>query len=208
MNRDDQVRGGPGGIPLFKAGKGGAQIFSAAAMNRLVVAVNALLKLKVQRGATDGFSVSDANSVLQIQGPPVPNAGAGGGGASVGVYRLKSVQTDYVTCAVWDWSADGATVLLAKEWKLRALAGETIFGVAHTYTYAAGLDSNNATRTNNDGTSSEAEIVVPPWVVNEIVFGVTANTGVVVSGTPVTVLLIRTGVWARKDPITSSQMKI
>jgi hypothetical protein len=118
------------------------------------------------------------------------------------------VQSDYVTCTAWDWSADGTTVLLAKEWKLRALAGETIFGVAHTYTYAAGLDSNNATRTNNDGTSSEAEIVVPPWVVNEIVFGVTANTGVTVSGTTVTVLLIRTGVWARKDPITSSDVKV
>ena len=206
MNRDDKGRVGAGEIPLFKAGKGGAQIFSATDMNRLVKAVNALLKLTVARGASDKFTVSDSNSVLQIQ-EDAANAGAGGG-ASVGVYRLQSVQSDYVTCTAWDWSADGTTVLLAKEWKLRALAGETIFGVPHTYTYAAGLDSNNATRTNNDGTSSEAEIVVPPWVVNEIVFGVTANTGVTVSGTPVTVLLIRTGVWARRDPITTSQVKI
>src|ERR1019366_6542680 len=110
MNRDDKGRVGPGEIPLFKGGKGGAQIFSATDMNRLVKAVNALLKLTVARGASDKFTVSDSNSVLQIQEDA---ANAGGVGPGVTLMKLQSynqsaMHGDYLICRPDGGASDGS----------------------------------------------------------------------------------------------------
>jgi len=105
-----------------------------------------------------------------------------------------------VTVRTWDGATEGsADIYLAKEWKLRCtLTGETIFGIPHTYTYGAGPDGLNVQRTNDDGTHSETEIVVPPWVPDEIVYGVASMVSVLtIDDAPIKDLLIRNAQWAK-----------
>lgn len=175
---------------------GGPQITSASAMNRLVDALNSLLNLSIVRGDRDRVDITDANTVLQIAGNPTSDVtGTGGTGTSVTMFHLKSVQGDYITCRTWNGSTDGATdVYLAKEYKLReSLTGETTpDGHAHTYSYGSGPDANNDQRADKDTVTGyvENQQVTPPWIVDEIVYGIQAFTGVTVGGNAVGFLLI------------------
>jgi hypothetical protein len=118
-----------------------------------------------------------------------------------GMYKLKSVQDDYVTARSWDGTTEGtADVLIAKEYKLRcSIASETILGVANTYTYADGGDALNKVRTHTRDAATQAEIVVPVWTPDEIIHAIKAKTGVNGPDTkPLTLLLLRSGQWAKK----------
>lgn len=188
-------------FPEFIEGRDSPSSQSAGDMNLLRRAIQALCNFKVIRGSADNFLLSDENAILQL-GMGGYDGGSGGG---VAMWRLKSVQNDYVTCRSWDGSSDGPTdTYLAKEWKIRtSLTGETIFGVSHTYTYGTGPDSLNKYRNNSDGTNSEQEIIIPPWSVNEIVFSVSGKTDVVDgSSNPVNLLLVgRTAEWGKTSPV-------
>jgi len=190
-------------IPLFLPGNTGPQITSATAMNRVVNRLNAFTKMQIKRGGSvDELIVSDANTILNLKDISVEDILVGGGGTAR-MFLLKSVQGDYVTAHTWDGAIEGATDLfIAKEYKLRnSLSGETIFSVAHTYAYGAGPDGNNIQRTNTDTVASvsEQEIVIPPWIVNEIIYAVEAGTGIVDGfGNPVTLQMVgRSAQWAK-----------
>jgi hypothetical protein len=189
-------------IPFFEEGPLGPQILNAKDMNVLVAVARAIVNARVVQDEEWGIDLSDSGLVLRVGNPPV--SGANGVGGSQSAFRIKSVQGDYVTARLWDGSSDGATdIALAKEYSLRnSLAGESIYGVTHTYSYAAGPDSNNVYRTNSDGTNSQAEVVTPPWRVNEIVYASPCNTLLVDGGgAAITWLMTRTGVWAKPSPL-------
>lgn len=105
--------------------------------------------------------------------------------AQVQMYHLKSVEDDYLVCRTWNGVTEGATdVRVAKQYKHRlSLTSETVLGVVHNYTYYEHPDEpypkNNAIRKVTDGTIMEYQMIIPPWCVDDIIFGITcANTGV------------------------------
>lgn len=109
--------------------------------------------------------------------------GDGGGKVRARMYKLKSVQGDYVTCHTWDGETEGEDdIYLAKSPKLRkSLTEENKLGTVHTYTYGPGPADNteNIYRYDTLGTQVERQLVIPVWVPDEIVYGIDADaTGV------------------------------
>jgi hypothetical protein len=189
--RDDTHRNFTGRrIPRFNPGPAGPQISSARDMNVIVDALNSLLNLQIKRGEIDDVMISDSNALIQVA-QFTPSSG-GSGGASVSMFKLQSVQGDYITSHTWDGSTEGGTdIYIAKDPKHReSLTSESIFGTTHDYTYSAGPDSLNRYRTDDDGTRTQKELLTPPWVGGEIVYAVSATTGVLVGGEDVGRLLI------------------
>jgi hypothetical protein len=123
---------GPYQIQLLKPGSE-RTLLSASTGNDLIRALNALLKAKVQRGSTDAFFISDSNAVIQIARNP--EAGTGGGGSSVGVYKVTSITniaSDYVKAKPVTYDASNAETLgtevnVALPWQLRAGRYGTVF---------------------------------------------------------------------------------
>ncbi len=161
-------------LPEFRAGKEGPSIFSAGTMNIPMRLLQALANPHVSWGERDDAQITDGNFHITLSRASALQ------GAIALQFVLVSVQNDYVTAHSWDGVIEGTeSFYIAKEWKVRCtLTGETIFGIQHTYTYAAGPDGLNVQRTNNDGTNSETEIVVPPWVTAERFYAIKALTEV------------------------------
>ncbi|HEV2350844.1 MAG TPA: hypothetical protein VG028_13465 [Terriglobia bacterium] len=123
---------------------------------------------------------------LEILGP------TGGGATGAGMYHLKSVQGDYLTCRTWDGTNEGEVdIYVAKPYKLRnSLVSVTELGVVYNLTYAA-LDANNVARTKAGGGNSETEWVIPMWVPNDIIYSIAALTGVAdATGKAINLLMI------------------
>lgn len=111
------------------------------------------------------------------------------------MYKLQSVQDDYLTCRSWDGTNMGTQdILIAKDHKLRtSLQTATIYGVVHNYTYAAGPDANNKQRTNTwpGAGNTENELVTPAWLVNDIIYAMPAKTDLTVAGKKLGLLDVR-----------------
>ena len=181
-------------LPEFRAGKEGPSIFSSGTMNIFSRVLRALTNPRIVWGEKDDAQITDGNFLITLSRSSANES------ALAKMYLLKSVQDDYVTAHSWDGTTEGATnILIAKEYKIQcSLEGETIFGLTHTYTYDDGPDANNVQRTNDDGTNSETEIVVPPWVVDEVIFAIPAQTDVLdLDGVPLKLLLIRSSEWCK-----------
>jgi hypothetical protein len=202
MNRDDKGRVGPGEIPLFKGGKGGAQIFSATDMNRLVKALNALLKLTVTRGATDNFTVSDANATLQIQQDAASSGGVGPGVTLMTLvsYHQDATNGDYLVCRPDGGKSDGSNdVFVAVEPQLQSdLTGRTNPDGNHWSfgSYNQAGQSRVAT-----GSTTLNEYITPPFEVGDTIPVCQCNNAYVMVGTVLVVLIAITGrQWAAVPP--------
>jgi hypothetical protein len=117
--------------------------------------------------------------------------------------------------AAWSEMTVGAIVNVAKQPALRtSLLGEKILGVNHTYTYGDGPSETwavatdtrfNKTRTDDDGTDTEDQRVIRPYVDGEMIFAIRADTGIVTEGEgPVAVkfLELTPRLWAGpKEPV-------
>lgn len=91
------------------------------------------------------------------------NAGALVGSAR---FRLKSVASDHLVCRSWDGAAEGAVdVLVAKSFLLRKTPfdGQSRNGVAYVYT-------TDVERVADNGTATETQVVVEPYVVGDEVY--------------------------------------
>jgi hypothetical protein len=177
-------------LPYFTRGKDGPQIGKSEDMNRIVRRVNALSLLRVRRGSSDAFFLGDDEAVLQIK------RSGGDAGSSIGTerFRLKSVQANYLTCRPWDGATELAIdVLIAKPYQLREAlpSPRTEAGTAYTLTYTTGIDSNNRKRIKTAGSLAETQLVAPVWVVNDEIYSIESDTGVVDgSGKPITRLMV------------------
>ncbi len=80
---------------------------------------------------------------------------------------------------------------MAKQYKHRnSLESEEIYDDTHTYTYAEDTDEPepeeeddhrlNVIRTVDDGTDTEDQRIVPPWLRGDIIYAISARTGAVV----------------------------
>lgn len=133
--------------------------------------------------------------------------GAGGGGASARMYRLKSVQADYVTCRTYTWNSttslyeDGDTdVYIAKQFKLRnSIAFEIIEGQRYDYSYFVGPDTLNVVRNALiSGDLVETCMVTPEWLANDLIFALGCNSGVRVGNSEIPLIMLDDGrAWAR-----------
>lgn len=176
-------------LPYFTRGKDGPQILNSEDMNRIVRRVNALSLLKVRLGSSNAFFVGENEVVLQLK----RSGSAGDSSSGTERFRLKSVQANYLTCRPWDGATELAIdVLIAKPYMLRESlpSPRTEGGTAYTLTYTAGIDSNNRKRLKTTGGITETQLVAPVWVVNDEIYSIEADTGVVDgSGKPITRLM-------------------
>lgn len=90
--------------------------------------------------------------------------------------RVKSVGDDYLVCRRYDGTEEDNTDLnVAKPWLLRRSTGRT----GYTYSY-----TSNVLRvsTKTDDSSTENQVVTPSWMVDDEIYAVLADSGVLVSG--------------------------
>lgn len=101
-------------------------------------------------------------------------------GVTVKQYRFRSMQGDYIVCRTFDNNAEGTTdVLIAKPFKLRfSITGVVIDGSNISY---ASYSTANQIRTATSVAGSEIQVIVPRYVVSDLIYGITVDhTGVVV----------------------------
>ena len=116
-----------------------------------------------------------------------------------GTFSIVSEEADYIVCTAWNTVtslAVGSTVNIAKPYLLRRTPfdGVTITfpnaqDIAYTYT-------ENGTRTANDGTSSQSEILTPQYTVGELLIaftGMSGGSGVTVSDSMLVWMDVNTG---------------
>lgn len=157
---------GRGQIPMF--GKGRSPILSKNA-NVLVRALNALLSITVKRkpdATSDEVVYSDGGVSIVLAGNV--EGGSGTGSGRLTTYLVKSKPGgigDVLICRTWNGTTEGSVdVPVAVNRNSRQLASETINGITYTYAdYTDIGDGFNATRTSDDSTTEETQIVTPMW---------------------------------------------
>lgn len=187
--------------PVWKPGTTSPSAFSADSMNSLSRPLEALCNPQIVIGTKWAVTLTDGNWVLEV---PASIAAAGG---SASMFKLKSVQDDWVTCRSWDGTTEGATdTLIAKDPNNRTtLTTQTVLTLVHSYSYSAGPSETwsagtstnyNKIRNNSDGSISEQEQITPPWMENEVIFAVPATTALTDgSGNPIIWLMLRNCQW-------------
>lgn len=110
------------------------------------------------RAGTNGIALQ----VLQSSGP-------------ITVWRFKSMETEFIICRSWNGETEGSTdVKIAKPSKLRfSIVLETIDGSDVNYD---GYDLTAQTRNASDGTNSETQVIVPRYLVDDLIFACRANS--------------------------------
>ncbi len=109
---------------------------------------------------------------------------AGGAGESVTLYRFKSMGLNHINCRTWDGTTEGSSdVFIAKPFKLRfSITTETIRGTTFTYT---GFDTTNQSRIATGGGNQETQFITPMYLVNDLIYAMSATTLVTFAGGPV-----------------------
>lgn len=151
--------------------------------------VDVTIQLGIAPGVQEaGITVSESDGtpsvsdVTEIKFPAGTVTNDGGGVVSISavapvqMLRLKSIQADYLTCRTWDGTTEGSTdILVAKSYKLRnSIVSAVIDGVTVTYAYP-----DTVTRTATISGSNETQVIVPRYLVNDLILGMTVGyTGV------------------------------
>jgi hypothetical protein len=105
--------------------------------------------------------------------PPQPRRG----GIVIGLYRLKSMATDWIICRTWDGTNEGTTdVKIAKPPKLRfsIVTLTMIDGTVITY---IDYDTDDQTRTAaDDSGNTENQVIGEPYLLNDLIYAAPART--------------------------------
>ena len=116
-------------------------------------------------------------SEIKFPNGTVTDMGSGVAGINLtSMMRVKSIQADFITCRTWDGSTEGSTdIYVAKSFKLRnSITSAVIDGVTVTYTYP-----DTVTRTATIAGSDETQVIVPRFLVNDLLLAMIAGyTGV------------------------------
>ena len=130
----------------------------------------------------------------------VKAARGGAGGSSVAMYRLKSVQGDYITVRTWDNTIEGdVDILVARPPEIRKPASESVDGVLVSYTYVSDIQ-RTASKTVDSVTTTETQIINPRLNGNDLIFPVQVkNTGVFVSGVELDKIFFSNRAWTKKS---------
>ncbi len=182
-------------LPLQTTGQGYVRVLGPVRKNDAVGLASTATDWLVKGGTPSVGTVQADN--LSATGNPAVDVKLlpiiyGAAGASAGMYRLKSVQGDYVTCRTWDGTVEGtADVYIAMQAKIRhSILQETIEGVTYFYTYpvvgvgALATDGTFLSRFRVAHTGSatgpvfETCVVTPEWLPDDVIWAVAATTGV------------------------------
>jgi hypothetical protein len=100
--------------------------------------------------------------------------------SGVQMYRYKSQSGDYVVCRTWDGTTEGGSdVNIAKPMKLRnSITSAVIDAVTVTYSYPT-----TVTRVATISATTENQVIVPRYIVNDLIFAVDSSGGTAISGT-------------------------
>lgn len=104
---------------------------------------------------------------------------AGAWGVDRARFRVKSIENDYLVCRTYDGTTEGADdINVAKPWDLRRTPfhGVAVNGITCTYSSAIARSATN-------GTTTESQVITPPYFVNCEIWAFVASGG----GTGVTV---------------------
>ena len=182
-------------LPLTPKG-GGVRILGKRFQDWLIGKVNSAGIIQVVVPQTDGTNVLDpkfaevkstpAGTIITM--PAVSGQAASGPvTASLSMWKFQADQGSFIFAYSWDGVNLGIDLTaIAKPPKLQlSPSSNNIRGVNYNYTYT--LQSNYYVRgvTGSDGSSSN-DIVIPDYLSGDIIFAVTAATGVTYSGIPVT----------------------
>lgn len=101
---------------------------------------------------------------------PVPiNAKVASG---VTQYRITAIKDDYLVCKAWDGSVEsGDIVYVAKPWTLRTLVSR------NSIAYSDYAETTSLQRTATRSNSSETQVVVPTYAVQDIIYAVAGIAG-------------------------------
>lgn len=183
-------------IPELPPGK----LMGRATGNALIRFRNALLNLRFEVGDQSAIEFSDQNAMLTLDRNLLRSAV----GSAIAMYELQSVQANWLTCRSLTIAANGARtvggedILVAKQFKLRqSITSEVIDGLTVNYTYADSDFANQVIRTAvvaDDSGVQEQQIVVPRWIMGDIIFAATLeHTGVYNGAVELTVLALEDG---------------
>lgn len=164
---DESVRPIP--LPLRK---GRFSILNVGYVRRMVNAINAFINLKVQTDAeANELIIGDGSAILCLKA----QATGTGGSSGPRLYRIKSVERNFLVCRTWDGTSEGATdAFIQRNWKLTwAVASETIRGVLWNYAYD-NADYQHRTATGSNGVVEE-QYVTPDYLVNDLIYASTAT---------------------------------
>lgn len=154
------------------------------------------------------------------RGSAMFSKGGGAAFATQGPFQIVSVQDDYLTCVAYDGQnqvpLNADPIYICKEDKHQcSLDTETIFGVVHSYTYAAGTsppgglaaaDAGNVFRIDSYAGNIEYQRIIPPWCygtandVGDIIYAIPAD-GLATNdpnGNPISLLIFgRSCLWGQ-----------
>ena len=133
---------------------------------------------------TDGTPSDTAVTEIRVPNGSLTSVSAGIVSLSISgvqMYRYKSQASDHLVCRTWDGTTEGGgDVAIAKPHKLRnSVTSATIDGVAVTYTYGGTF----VTRTATIATIDEDQVIVPRYLVNDLIFAVDSSGGTAITGT-------------------------
>ncbi|HOJ76396.1 MAG TPA: hypothetical protein PLL65_20955 [Phycisphaerae bacterium] len=146
----------------------------------------------------DGGSL-DANAIVPVrwegQGSDGTDwfvvAASDGGAARL---RYKSMGDNHLVCRTWNGTTEGTTdITVAKPYLLR----ESTTRTGYTYNYT-GDQARTSTKTSDS--STEDQVIVPEFVLNDQIWAISTDTGVTVGTTPVKYLDLNVDAraWAKK----------
>jgi hypothetical protein len=139
--------------------------------------LNRLLRLATENVILPGrgykIARTTAGTVLEIE--------RGGGGSSTGsavsMFKIKSLEADYLVCRTWDGTDEGdEDVNVARPIKLRNPASEVIDGSTINYVYVSTVDRRAEIDGQTDN-SFEAQKIIPRYEIDSVIFAITADTG-------------------------------
>lgn len=157
-------------------------VFSRRSHNEVVKAVNALYRMTITRGGVPAGTVkyADSNVAIELDGNADGSISSGGN-----FYGLcKSHHGDYITCRSWNGIAEGMTdVQVAKPYDLRfSITSEIRRGDLITYST---WDETNQTRVAT-GPATKTQVIDRQYNVNDPIAAISAPTGIIAGGSPVT----------------------
>jgi len=90
-------------------------------------------------------------------------------------YHFKSMEDDYLVCRTWDGENEGdEDINISKPTKLRfSITSETIDSDAVSY---SSYDTSTQTRNADDGSTSEDQVIVPRYLVNDVIYAIRCQT--------------------------------
>lgn len=103
-----------------------------------------------------------------------------GSGIEVQQMKVAAIGDDYITCVTFNGTETGEEeITVAKPYELRRTPfdGESYNGIEYTY-------SDDVTREADDGSTTETQVIVPEYVVGDVIMAmrnITGGTGLVIT---------------------------